>query len=366
MQVPLLDLKAQFAAIKDDVLPAINEVCASQMVCLGPAVAEFEKQVADFIGCGHALGVTSGSDALIAALMALDIGPGDEVITTPFTFFATAGAISRVGATPVFVDIEADSFNIDPTLIEAKITDKTKALLPVHLFGQAANMEALAKFAKSHNLAIVEDAAQAIGASRSGVNCGAIGDLGCFSFYPTKNLGAFGDAGLVTTNDDELAAKLRIIRDHGQNPRYYYHRIGGNFRMDGIQGAVLSVKLKHLPQWNQQRQANAKLYDELLADSPVQTPVIDTANKSVYHQYTIRVPKRDGLQQHLSDKGIGCAVFYPLCLHQQPCFADLGHQAGDFPQAEKAAGEVLSLPIFAELTEEQIKTVAQAILEFCG
>lgn len=364
MSVPLLDLKAQFASIKDEVLPAIQEVCASQMVCLGPAVAEFEKQVAEFIGCGFALGVTSGSDALIAALMALDIGPGDEVITTPFTFFATAGAIARVGATPVFVDIEKDSFNIDPQLVEAKVNAKTKALLPVHLFGQAANMEALDQIAQRHNLAIVEDAAQAIGASRNGTQCGAMGALGCFSFYPTKNLGAFGDAGLVTTNDETLAEKLKIIRDHGQSPRYYYHRIGGNFRMDGIQGAVLSVKLKRLAQWNEKRRINAALYNELLADSPVQTPVIEKANCPVYHQYTIRTDRRDELQQYLVDKGIGCAVFYPLSLHQQPCFAHLDYQTGDFPVAEQAAAEVLSLPIYAEATEDQIKSVAQGILDF--
>ncbi len=364
MQVPLLDLKAQYATIKDEILPAISEVCASQMVCLGPAVAEFEQQIAEFIGCTYALGVTSGSDALIAALMALDIGPGDEVITTPFTFFATAGAIARVGATPVFVDIEKDTFNLDPNLVEAKVTAHSKALIPVHLFGQAADMEALGEIAARHHLAVIEDAAQAIGASRNGTACGAIGDLGCFSFYPTKNLGAFGDAGLVTTNNEDLAQKLRIIRDHGQNPRYYYHRIGGNFRMDGIQGAVLSVKLKRLSAWNEQRRAHAALYDQLLAGSSVQTPIIAGGNLSVYHQYTIRAPRREELQQHLADKGIGCAVFYPLSLHQQPCFAHLGYQTGDFPVAEQAAAEVLSLPVFAELTEEAVHHVAQTILEF--
>jgi len=366
MQVPLLDLKAQYATIKDEITAAIAEVCESQAFALGPAVARFEKNVADYCGCKHAIGVSSGTDALLAALMAMNLEPGDEVITSPFTFFATAGCIVRAGAKPVFVDIDRDSYNIDPAGIEEKITDKTRAIMPVHLFGQLARMEAIGNIAERHNLAVIEDAAQAIGASRNGVKAGNCGDLGCFSFYPTKNLGGFGDGGLVTTNDDKLADDIRILRDHGQSPRYFYRRIGGNFRLDGIQGAVLDVKLRYLDKWNEKRRENAALYDKLFAGSPVATPKIEADNVSIYHQYTIAVPQRDELQKFLAANNVGSAVFYPKPLHLQDCFAGLGYSEGDMPVAEKVCNEVLSLPVYAELSREQIEFVAAAVLKFYG
>lgn len=362
--VPLLDLKAQYAGLKSELMPAIEAVCDSQWVCLGPAVQSFEVEVAAYCACAQAVAVSSGSDALLAALMALDIGPGDEVITTPFTFFATAGAVVRLGARPVFVDVDPETMNIESAAVEKAIGPKTKAILPVHLFGQMADMPTLMNLARAHNLTVVEDAAQAIGARQDGHAAGTVGHLGCFSFYPTKNLGAFGDAGLITTNDPELADRLRIIRDHGQSPRYYYHRVGGNFRMDGIQGAVLGVKLRHLEAWNDQRRHHAHTYDRLLGDCPVQTPVIRPGNQSVYHQYTIQAPHRDELQAYLQERQIGCAVFYPQPLHLQPCFSDLGCRAGDFPVAERLAGEVLSLPIYAELTDAQVQHVAETVIRF--
>jgi len=364
MQVPMLDLKAQYVSIKEEILSAIAVVCAGQHLCLGPAVEQFERQIAQYCGCRHAIGVSSGSDALLVSLMAIDVGPGDEVVTTPFTFFATAGAVARLGAKPVFVDIDQETFNINPDLIEARITSRTKAIIPVHLFGQVARMKPILEIARRHNLTVVEDAAQAIGATQDGLLCGTIGQIGCFSFYPTKNLGGFGDGGLITTNDDAIAAKLRILRDHGQNPRYYYHLIGGNFRLDGIQGAVLSVKLRYLNQWNRTRQDHAALYDRLLVGSGAKTPKIEPNNGSVYHQYTIRASSRDLLQKALADHGIGSAIFYPRPLHLQPCFAYLGLSAGDFPIAEKTCQEVLSLPIYPELSNEQIEYVATTIREF--
>jgi dTDP-4-amino-4,6-dideoxygalactose transaminase len=360
----MLDLKTQFAGIKREVMSAIEEVCDSQMLCLGPAVQAFEQEAAEYCGCKHAIGVSSGSDALIIALMALNIGPGDEVITTPFTFFATAGAIARLGARPVFVDVDKGTYNIDPSLIEATITPRTKAIIPVHLFGQMAQMKPIMDLARKHNLAVIEDAAQSIGAEQDHVPCGGVGIMGCFSFYPTKNLGAFGDGGMVTTNDDDLAQTLRILRDHGQHPRYFYQRIGGNFRLDAIQGAVLSVKIKSLDEWSDKRRANAALYDELLADTHVIRPVIESNNLSVFNQYTIRSSHRDKLQAYLADKKIGSAIFYPKALHVQDCFADQGYSVGDFPVTETLCQEVLSLPIYPELTEEQIRTVARAIGDF--
>jgi len=362
--VPLLDLKAQYRGLKSELMPAIEAVCDSQWVCLGPAVQGFEEAVAAYCGCAQAIAVSSGSDALLAALMALEIGPGDEVITTPFTFFATAGAVVRLGARPVFVDVDPETMNLDPAAVAKAIGPKTKALLPVHLFGQMADMPALMDLARAHNLYVVEDAAQAIGARQDDRFAGTVGDMGCFSFYPTKNLGAFGDAGLITTNDLELADRLRILRDHGQNPRYYYHRVGGNFRMDGIQGAVLGVKLKHIDTWNEKRRHHAQCYDRLLRGTPVKTPVICAGNQSVYHQYTMQVPQRDALQAYLQERQIGCAVFYPKPLHLQPCFADLGYGAGDFPESERLAEAVLSLPIYAELTDAQVNHVADTICYF--
>jgi len=364
VQVPLLDLKLQYATIKDEVSKAIDQVCESQIFALGPAVAEFEKNVAAYCSSKFAIGVSSGTDALLTGLMALGAGPGDEVITTAFTFFATAGAIVRVGARPVFVDVDPDTFNIDPAAIEEKITEKTKAIIPVHLFGQMADMNAINEIARRHNLAVIEDAAQAIGASRSGTKAGNFGDCGCFSFYPTKNLGAFGDGGMVTTNSEDIADKIKILRNHGQDPVYFYKVIGGNFRLDGIQGAVLGVKLKYLDSWNDKRRQNAALYNRLFADSPVKTPKIDTDNVSIYHQYTVTVPERDKLQRFLAENQIGSAVFYPKPLHLQDCFTQLGYKPGDLPVAERLCNEVLSLPVYPELSPEKIEHVAGKVLEY--
>ncbi len=364
MQVPLLDLKTQFATIKDVVMPAIDAVCQSQLVCLGPAVQQFETKIAAYCQCRHAVGVSSGSDALIVALMAIDLQPGDEVITTPFTFFATAGAIARLGGKPVFVDVDPESYNIDPTLIEERITDKTKAILPVHLFGQMAPMVEINAIALKYGLRVIEDAAQAIGSLQGGSKCGSGCELGCFSFYPTKNLGAFGDGGLVTTNDDALADKLRKLRDHGQAPRYHYQMLGGNFRLDGIQGAVLSVKLDYLDNWSDTRRRHASLYDERLSPSCVKTPNIAKTNLSSYHQYTIRAPRRNDLQRFLRDHQIETAVFYPKPLHLQTCFSYLDYRPGAFPVTEALCEEVLSLPICPELSEEQIERTAERILAF--
>lgn len=364
MHVPLLDLKAQYATIKDEVLSAIADLCESQMFALGPAVVDFEKKISDYCQSKYAIGVSSGTDALLVSLMALDIKPGDEVITTPFTFFSTAGCIVRVGAKPVFVDIDPDSYNIDPSRIEEKITEKTRAIIPVHLFGQAAQMKAINEIAGRHNLAVIEDAAQAIGASQDNVKCGNFGHCGCFSFYPTKNLNAFGDGGLVTTNSEALAERIKILRDHGQNPRYFYKMIGGNFRLDGIQAAILSVKLKYLDSWNEIRRKNAAFYDDIFADSPIRTPKIDENNISIYHQYTIAVPDRDRLQKFLAENNIGSAIFYPKPLHLQECFSELGYRQGDLPVTERMCGEVLSLPVYPELTREQIEFVARTVLKF--
>jgi dTDP-4-amino-4,6-dideoxygalactose transaminase len=366
MQIPILDLKAQYANIKDEILQAISEVCDNQAFALGPAVAEFEENVAKYCNCKYAIGVSSGTDALLVSLMALDIKPGDEVITTPFTFFATAGSITRLGAKPVFVDVDRDSFNINPDAIEQKITDKTRAIIPVHLFGQIAQMKPITEIAKRHNLAVIEDAAQAIGASQDGIKAGNFGDCGCFSFYPTKNLGGFGDGGLVITNREDLAQKIRALRDHGQSPRYFYKVIGGNFRLDGIQGAVLNVKLKYLERWNEKRRQNAAIYDNLFKDTPVKSPAISDNNISIYHQYTITVPERDKLKQFLADNSVGSAIFYPKPLHLQDCFSDLGYKQGDLAISEQLCQEVLSLPIYSELEPDQIEYVAKTVLQYYG
>jgi dTDP-4-amino-4,6-dideoxygalactose transaminase len=366
MQVPILDLKAQYSTIKNEVMQAINEVCESQSFALGPAVAEFEEKIATYCASKYAIGVSSGTDALLGSLMALEIKPGDEVITTPFTFFATTGCIARLGAKPVFVDVEADSYNIDAGLIEEKVTEKTRAIIPVHLFGQIAQMKAITEIARRHNLAVIEDAAQAIGASQDGIKCGNFGDCGCFSFYPTKNLGGFGDGGLVTTNAESLAERIRILRDHGQNPRYFYKAIGGNFRLDSVQAAVLTVKLRYLDGWTEKRRQNAAFYDSIFADSPVRAPKIEANNISIYHQYTVTVPERDRLQKFLAENQIGSAIFYPKPLHLQDCFKDLGYRRGDLPVSERLCNEVLSLPVYPELLPEQIEYVAKTALEFYG
>lgn len=366
MQVPFLDLKAQYAAIKDEVMRAIMDVCESQLFALGPAVAEFEEKIAAYCGCKYAIGVSSGTDALLVSLMALEVKPGDEVITSPFTFFATAGSVARLGAKPVFVDVDTDSYNIDVGRIEEKITEKTRAIIPVHLFGQVAQMKAITEIAKRHKVAVIEDAAQAMGASQDGIKCGNFGCFGCFSFYPAKNLGGFGDGGLVITNDEKLAERVKLLRTHGENPRYFYKVMGGNFRLDAIQGAVLGVKLKYLDKWNEERRRNAALYDNIFAGSPVSRPKVDSNNISTYHQYTVTVPERDRLQEFLAENEISSTVFYPKPLHLQDCFKGLGYKKGDLPVAEWLCSEVLSLPVYPELKQEQIEYVANTVLKFYG
>lgn len=361
MKVPLLDLTAQYTGVRNEIRAALDEVLDEQQLILGKHVERFEAELAAFCSTKHALGVSSGTDALLAALMALKIGPGDEVICPAFTFFATAGAIARTGAKPVFVDIERDTFNIDVAKIESVVTDKTRAIIPVHLFGQMARMETIQPLAASHQLAIIEDAAQAIGATRHGKLAGSVGTIGCLSFYPTKNLGAIGDAGAILTNDTALHEMCRKVRVHGSGHTYFHETIGGMFRMAAVQAAALSVKIKRLCEWNAGRVRNAKRYNELLAGANVVTPIVDEGNFHIYHQYTVRVKNRDAVKQKLADAGVGSGVFYPLGLHLQECFAYLGHKAGDMPETERASREVLALPIYPELTDEQISYVAKQL-----
>lgn len=364
MKVPLLDLKAQYAAIRNEIEPVIREVCESQYFILGPKVQECEKAIAQYCHTPFAIGVSSGTDALVIALMAENIGPGDEVITTPYTFFATAGAIARVGATPVFVDIDPETFNINPALIEAKITGKTKAIIPVHLYGQMADMDAIMAIAHKHNLCVIEDAAQAIGSEYKGRRAGSIGHYGCFSFFPSKNLGCFGDGGIVTTTDAARAKKLEILRVHGSQPKYYHKIIGGNFRLDALQAAIVTVKLRHLDKWTAGRQANAARYDQLFAESGlVKLPLVKT-NRHIFNQYVIRVPRRDELMKFLKEKEVGTEVYYPVPMHLQECFAGLGYKPGAFPESEKAAQETLALPIYPELQDAQINQVVQCLRDF--
>ncbi len=365
MNVPLLDLKAQFATIRDEIMPAIQAVMESQYFIMGPEVKELEKQVAAYSDCKSAIGVSSGTDAILCSLMALGIGPGDEVITTPYTFFATAGCIWRTGARPVFVDIEADTFNIDAARIESAVTERTKAIMPVHLFGQVADMDPILDVARRHNLSVIEDAAQAIGATYQGRKAGSIGTIGCFSFFPSKNLGGLGDGGMIVTQDADLGERLAVFRNHGSKPKYYHKWVGGNFRLDSIQAAGLIVKLRHLEAWSARRRANAARYDGLLAGVPgLVRPTVREHNVSIFNQYVIRAPRRNELQAFLKDSGIGTEVYYPVSMHQQECFAELGHRKGDFPQSERAAAESLALPIYAELTDEQIAFVAAKVKEF--
>jgi len=365
MNVPMLDLKAQYATIKDEIIPAMNAVMESQYFINGPEVKQLEQAVADYSTCAAAVGVSSGTDALVCSLMAMGIGEGDEVITTPYTFFATAGSIWRCGARPVFVDILPDTFNIDPSRIAAAVTDKTKAVMPVHLFGQMADMDPIMAVAAEHGLAVIEDGAQAIGATSNGRQAGSVGTVGCFSFFPSKNLGGMGDGGMIVTQDVALADRLAQCRNHGSKPKYYHKWVGGNFRLDTLQAAGLIVKLRYLEQWHAGRRANAVRYDALLADVPgVTTPVVGEGNASIYNQYVLRVPRRDACRQFLHDNGVGCEVYYPLSLHEQECFAPLGHATGDFPESEKAAAETLAIPIYPELTDEQQDYVVEKIKEF--
>ncbi len=365
MNVPLLDLKSQYATIKAEVDAAVAEVLESQHFILGPKVDQCEKAIAAYSRCAHAIGVSSGSDALLACLMAEDIGPGDEVITTPYTFFATVGAIARLGATPVFVDIDPVSYNLDPALILSKITTRTRAIIPVHLYGQMAKMDAVMRVADEHKLVVIEDAAQAIGAEFQGQRAGSIGHYGCFSFFPSKNLGAAGDGGMVVTNDGLRAEKLRCLRAHGSKPKYHHKIVGGNFRLDAIQAAVVSAKLPHLDDWTAARQHNAKRYDRLFAQTglPIGLPAV-VADRHIFNQYVIRVSDRDELQAHLKTKGVGSEVYYPVPMHLQECFGYLGHATGSFPESERAAKETLALPINPEVTDSQAAFVVECISEF--
>jgi len=363
MQIPLLDLKAQYANIKKEILAAVSEVLESQRCIGGPKVAELEEKIAAISDSRFAVGVSSGTDAILNSLMSLGIGDGDEVITTPFTFFATVGCIVRAGAKPVFVDIEPKTFNINPELIEAAVTEKTKAIMPVHLFGQMADMDPIMEIANKYNLAVIEDAAQSITSSYKGRKAGGIGTMGCFSFFPSKNLGGIGDGGMIVTNDEQLCNLIKIMRDHGANPKYYHKFVGGNFRLDAIQAAALSVKLPHLDEWSEARRRNAAYYDKRFAGTFVTSPYVSPECVSVYNQYCIRVSKRDEIVAHLREKDIGCEIYYPVPLHLQECFRSLGYKEGDLPEAEKAAKEVIALPIYPELTDEMKDYVVDAVLE---
>lgn len=366
--VPLLDLAAQNGPLMDELRAAFERVAKSNAFILGGEVTGFEQDIAAFLGVKHAIGVSSGTDALLVALMALGIEPGDEVLTTPFSFFATAGCVARLNAKPVFVDIDPVSFNLKPDALEAAATARTKAVLPVHLFGQPCDMKGVMAFANARGLPVIEDAAQAIGAKTSLGPVGGVGQFGCFSFFPSKNLGAFGDGGLVTTNNDATAEKLRLLRGHGAKPKYFHAMVGGNFRIDALQAAILKVKLPHLAGWTETRRTNAARYDKLFAEAGLPeerliTPK-QTGDDHIYNQYSIRTPFRDALVKHLSELKIGNEIYYPLCLHLQKCFADLGYNEGSMPNAERASKEVLALPIFPELGEDRLTHVANVVIDF--
>jgi dTDP-4-amino-4,6-dideoxygalactose transaminase len=387
MKVPLLDLKAQYSALKNELDEALIKTAESQYFILGPEVEKLEKAMCDYLDCKYAIGVSSGTDALLIALMAIDIKPGDEIIVPTYSFFATAGVVSRLNAIPIFVDSDPVTYNINTKDIESKITDKTKAIIPVHLYGQSAEMDEINAIAKKHNLKVIEDGAQAIGVQyKDGRKVGTIGDIGCFSFFPSKNLGCFGDGGLVTTNNDELGAKLRIMRVHGGKPKYYHKIIGGNFRLDAIQAAVLNVKLPHLDNWSEKRRKNAGLYTKLFIEAglsqaegitefngkeKVLLPKAVYKNKEhknyhIYNQYVIQVEKRDELRKHLTEKEIGTEIYYPVPFHKQECFSNLKHrfEKTSFINSENAANRTIALPIYPELTDEQIKFVVDSIKEF--
>ncbi len=371
MRVPFLELKGQYTTIKSEVERAMGEVCDSQQFVLGPQVRRFENDIAQYCGARHAVGVSSGTDAIMVALMALGIGAGDEVITTPYTFIATAGSIARVGAKPVFVDIDPARFTIDSKLIADRITERTRAILPVHLFGRCADMEPILALAAQHELAVIEDAAQAIGAEDEyGRKAGGMGLAGCFSFYPTKNLGGFGDGGMVITNDPSLASTLVALRNHGSSTKYLHPLLGGNFRLDELQAAILAVKLKRLDQWTEQRIANAKRYDALFRarglDRRIRIPNMPTNERHVFNQYVITAPRRDELSRFLESQGIGHDIYYPVPLHLQTCFEYLGYKEGDMPASEQAARETLALPIYPELTPPMLEYVVDAIEAFYG
>ncbi len=366
MQVPLLDLKQQYAMLEDELLQEISEVCASQQFILGPKVSEFEEAVAEYCSAPYACGVTSGSDALLISLMAEKIGAGDEVITSAYSFFATAGAISRTGAKPVFVDIEPDHYTMDVTKVAERITPRTRAVIPVHLYGQTSNMQPLLELAAKHSLCIIEDACQAIGAEDQGKRAGGMGQYGCLSFFPSKNLGGFGDSGMVLCNDPKRDEALKILRNHGMAPQYHHHVIGSNFRIDALQAAILMKKLKYLDSWTESRQKNFADYCLMLEDCPgiVCPGVAPWCTRHVANQFVIRVKNglRDKVWEGLKNAGVGCAVYYPIPLHLQECFKSLGYQAGDFPESEAAAQQTLALPVFPELSHIQKKYIGDTLL----
>lgn len=387
MRVPLLDLKPQYQSLKGDIDTAIARVCDSQHFILGPAVRELEASIASYSQCAHGIGVSSGTDALLLALMGLGIGPGDEVITSAYTFFATGGTIARTGARPVFLDIDPVSFNLSPEAVRSYLEQHcerrdgglydrrtgltVRALMPVHLYGQLADMDALSSIARDFGLRVIEDAAQAIGAEdRHGRRACSFGDVGCLSFFPTKNLGAFGDAGMCVANDESLAHHLAILRVHGGEPKYYHSFIGGNFRLDELQAAVLNVKLRALDSWTVGRQRNARIYDDAFAraslGSRVRTPTTVPGARHIYNQYVIRAERRDELRKYLADQGVGTEIYYPVPLHLQKCFDYLGQKMGDLPESERAAAETIALPIFPELAAEQLEYVVRTIAEFYG
>ncbi len=363
--VPQLDLSAQYAEIGAEIRTAVERVMASQQFVLGREGAALEEEIAQLCGVAHSVGVASGTDALILALRACGVQPGDEVLLPPFTFVATGSAVSALGAKPVFADIRPETYNIDPAQLERRVTPRTRAIVVVHLYGLAADMDPILAFAKSRNLPVIEDNAQAIGASYKGRRTGSLGDAACISFYPTKNLGAYGDAGMVVTNSSELTARLRTLRNHGQAAKYMSSEPGLNSRLDEMQAAILRVKLRHLSRWQRARRSNAAEYTRLFSQVPgVMPPIEPEGCEHVFHQYTIRIERRDALQRHLAARKIGCAVYYPCPLHLQPLYASLGHRAGDFPHSERAAQEVLSLPMYPELRKEQIARVVEAVTEF--
>lgn len=368
MTVPLLDLRAQYREIEADIRPVIDGLLASQLFVLGPEVQALEEEVAAYSGCAFGVGVSSGTDALLIALMALDIQAGDEVVTTPYTFFATAGAIHRVGAKPVFVDIDPETYNLDTNLLSSGLSEKVKAILPVHLYGQCADMDPILTAAREAGVSVIEDAAQAIGAEYKGRRAGGLGNLGCFSFFPSKNLGGFGDGGMVVTDDEALYKKLMYLRMHGSERKYYHSMVGGNFRLDALQAAVLRVKLRYLDAWTEARRRNAEHYGRLfaeagLAGAEVTLPSI-RQDRHIFNQYIIRAKDRDALRAYLGEQGIGAEIYYPVPLHLQECFQELGHKEGDFPVSEEAANSTLAIPIYPELTEEQRTYVVDRIQAF--
>lgn len=377
--VPLLDLKAQYATIREEIQAVVERVIESQRFIMGPEVEALEQAVADYCHCQFGIGVSSGTDALLVALMAIDLQPGDEVITTPYTFFATGGSVARLGGKLVFVDIDPLTYNIDPAAIEAAITGKTRAIMPVHLYGQMADMDPLMEIAERHQLTVIEDAAQAIGAEYKGRRAGSMGHLGCFSFFPSKNLGGFGDGGMVTANEPALADRVKLLRNHGYRPKYYNKVVGGNFRLDALQAAILRVKLKHLDSWTAGRRQNAQTYRQLFAETGLEIktqpgqalepgslvlPHDAGYGRHIYNQFVIRSAHRDKLLAYLQERNIGCEIYYPVPLHLQECFADLQYQPGDFPHSEQAAQETLALPIYPELTPDMLAAVVTAMADF--